>query len=54
MQFLENKICELEQQATLKYQIKKELWHLWLIIFHKYLPNSIKNIIRFMRDKICK
>ncbi len=54
MQFLENKICELEQQATLKYQIKKELWHLWLIIFHKYLPNSIKNIIRFMRNKICK
>lgn len=54
MQFLENKVYELEQQATLKYQIKKELWHLWLIIFHKYLPNSIKNIIRFMRDKICK
>lgn len=54
MQFLENKVYELEQQATLKYQIKKELWYLWLIIFHKYLPNPIKNIIRFMRDKICK
>lgn len=54
MQFLENKVCELEQQATLKYQIKKEIWHLWLIIFHKYLPNPIKNIIRFVRNKICK
>lgn len=54
MQFLENKVCELEQQATLKYQIKKKLWNLWLIIFHEYLPNPIKNIIRFVRDKICK
>ena len=51
MKFLENKVIELEQQATLKYQIKKDLWHLWLIIFHRYLPNLIKNIIRFVRDK---
>ena len=54
MQFLENKVCELEKEATLKYQIKKELWYLWLIIFHKYLPKPIKIIIRFVRDKICK
>ena len=54
MKFLENKVYELETQATLKYQIKKALWNLWLIIFHKYLPNPIKNIIRSMRDKICK
>lgn len=54
MKFLESKVCELEQQATLKYQIKKELWNLWLIIFHKYLPEIIKNIIRTMRDKLCK
>lgn len=54
LRFLENKVCELETQATLKYQIKQELWNLWLIIFHKYLPNFIKSIIRFVRDKICK
>ena len=50
MQFLESKVYELEKEATLKYQIKKELWNLWLIIFHKYLPSPIKNIIRFVRD----
>ena len=54
MQFLENKVCKLEKEATLKYQIKKKLWNLWLIIFHECLPNPIKNIIRFVRDKICK
>lgn len=54
MNFLGNKVCELEKEATLKYQIKKELWYLWLIIFHKYLPKPIKIIIRFVRDKICK
>ena len=54
MQFLESKVYELEKEATLKYQIKKELWNLWLIIFHKYLPKPIKIIIRFVRDKICK
>lgn len=54
MKYLEHKVCELEQQATLKYQIKNYLWELWLIIFHKYLPEIIKNIIRTMRDKLCK
>ncbi len=48
--FLEEKICELEQQATLKHQVKKSLWELWLIIFHKYLPEFLKNIIRKLRD----
>lgn len=52
--FLEHKVCELEQQATLKYQIRKELWKLWLVIFHKYLPKPIKNIIRAVREKLCK
>lgn len=52
MKFLENKVCELEQQATLKYQIKNELWKLWLIIFHKYLPTPVKNIIRFTRKLV--
>lgn len=54
MRFLENKVYELETQATLKYQIKKSLWNLWLIIFHKYLPNPVKNMIRIARDKLCK
>lgn len=54
MKFLENKVYELETQATLKYQIKNALWNLWLIIFHKYLPNPIKHLIRIVRDKICK
>ena len=50
MQFLESKVYELEKEATLNYQLKKELWNLWLIIFHKYLPSPIKNIIRFVRN----
>lgn len=48
-QYLEETVSKLEQQANLKYQIKKELWILWLIIFHKYLPEPIKNIIRKIR-----
>lgn len=51
MQFLENKVRELEEQATLKYQIKKELWNLWRIVFHKYLPKCIKNIISDIKNK---
>lgn len=54
MKFLENKVCELEHQATLKYQIKNYLWEMWLIIFHKYLPEPVKNIIRLVRDRLCK
>ena len=49
--YLENKVCELESQANLKYQIKKELWNLWLVIWHKYLPNPIKCLIRKLRGK---
>ena len=47
--YLEETVCKLEQQANLKYQIKKELWNLWLIIFHKYLPEPVKDIIRALR-----
>lgn len=54
VKFLENKVCELEQQTNLKYQIKKELWNLWLIIFHKYMPEPVKKMIRFVRDRLCK
>lgn len=48
-QYLEETVCKLEQQANLKYQIKKELWNLWLIIFHKYLPEPVKFIIKTLR-----
>lgn len=48
--FLEEKLCQLEQQATLAYQIKKSLWNLWLIIFYKFLPEPLKYIIRKLRD----
>lgn len=48
-QYLKETVCKLERQANLKYQIKKELWNLWLIIFHKYLPEPVKNIIRKIR-----
>ena len=50
--YLEETICELEQQANLKYQIKKELWNLWRIIFHKYLPEPVKNGIRILRKLV--
>ena len=48
--FLEEKLCQLEQQATLAYQIKKSLWNLWLIIFYKFLPEPLKTIIRKLRN----
>lgn len=50
-EYLEETICRLEAQSNLKYQIKKELWYLWLIIFHKFLPEGIKNIIRNLKGK---
>lgn len=49
--YLEDRVSELESQANLKYQIKKELWNLWLVIFHKYLPEPVKNLIRKLRGK---
>ena len=49
--YLEDRVSELECQANLKYQIKKELWNLWLVIFHKYLPEPVKNLIRKLRGK---
>lgn len=54
IKYLEEVIIKLEQQATLKYQIKKAVRSLWVIIFHKYLPESIKNIIRVVRGRLCK
>lgn len=50
VQFLENEIYELEKQATLKYQIKKELWNSWRIVYYKYLPKTIQKIIKFVRN----
>ncbi len=54
IKFLENELCKLEEQATLKYQVRNTLWNLWLIIFHKLLPTPIKNVIRFLRCKNVK
>lgn len=52
--YLEKKINDEEKYCDLKYQIKKELWNLWLVIFHKYLPEPIKTIIRLARNKYVK
>ncbi len=54
LQFLEDKIKELETKVSIKYQIKQGLWNLWLVIFHKYLPNQIKNTIRVIKNKLKK
>ena len=53
IRFLEERILELENQSTLEYLITKKLIHIWLIIFHKYLPKFLKNLIRKLRD-LCK
>lgn len=52
IKFLEETICELEKQTNLKYQIKKDLWNLWLIIFYNYLPEFAKNLTRIIRKII--
>lgn len=49
--FLEEKICEMEEELTLKNLIKKELWNKWLVIYHCYLPKFIKNIISYFWQK---
>lgn len=50
IQFLENKVFALEAQSNLKYQIKNELWRLWLVFFYKYFPCKIKNMFRKIRQ----
>lgn len=52
MKFLERKVFEFEKHATLKCQMKKELWILWLIIFHKYLPKLVKKGIKGLRKLV--
>lgn len=52
--FLEEKICELEQQTTLKYQVKNALWNIWRLIFHTCFPMPLKNLIQKLRINKCK
>lgn len=50
IQFLEEKICEMEEELTLKNLLKKELWNRWLVIYY-HLPKAIQWIIRKLRGK---
>lgn len=53
--FLRYIIIEKEKELNLKFQITKALWYAWVNCFHRYLPESIKNVIRTMRSVIrCK
>lgn len=54
MKYLEQRVCELEEQNNLSYQLKHFLWEKWLIVYHGYLPKSIKNIISFFWQIIKK
>lgn len=54
MKYLENRVCELEEQNSLSYQLKKYLWEKWLIVYHCYLPMPIKKCISFFWQKIKK
>lgn len=47
MMYLENRVCELEGQNNLSYQLKKYLWEKWLIFYHGHLPMPIKKVISF-------
>lgn len=49
-QYFEDKIYELEKKANLKYQLKQLFWNIWLIIFHKFLPETVKILIRKLRE----
>lgn len=46
--YLEQRIAELEVQNNFPYQLKKYLWEKWLIIYHGYLPVSIKKITSYV------
>ena len=47
--YLENYICKTEKQLGLKHQLFIFICNLWLIVWHKYLPNFIKNMINNFR-----
>ncbi len=50
--YLENRVKELETENNLKFQLKKYLWEKWLIIYHVYLPNFVKALIRIIWHQI--
>lgn len=45
-EILEERICELETSLTISNQIKFKLWNIWRVIYHRILPNEVKNIIK--------
>lgn len=47
-------LAEMKLEKRIYNNLKEFFWIWWLFIFHNILPNPIKNIIKFMRDKICK
>ena len=52
MEYLEQRVCELEEQNNLSYQFKKYIWEKWLVIYYGYLPTPIKNIIHLFWQMI--
>lgn len=47
---LQNQICQMEDNLTLKQIIINYFWDKWLVTYYKF-PEFIKNIIRKLRDK---
>ena len=47
--YLETKVNSLEEQCSLKYQLKKIVWEKWLIIY-EVLPKPVQHIIIFFKD----
>lgn len=53
IQFLENKVLELEEEKQIKNIIKTFIWDKWLFIFYhfpKFLQNLIQNTRKFTRN----
>lgn len=50
IKYLEFLVKKLQKQATLKYQIKKMLWYIWVPI-SEYLPKFIQDFATYIRIK---
>ena len=48
---LDNRLAETAVQNNPVYHIKTFIWENWLVIYHYYLPEPVKNIIRFFRKR---
>ncbi len=49
LNYLEKRVAELEKQNTLKVQLLKKIWQIWLTLFYN-MPNFIQRIIQFLRS----